>query len=188
MKRFLLILFFIILGAKVSFAFEPDYRQIYMDLEVPAFSYVHSIDPGQYYDSKAASYSIYPLFRLCSPIYFKTVTIVPGYYDLTPREYKDKEYLLFKENGLVKYIIPVYKKEIVPQGFYETHLPQPRFTPMQKMSKKFYTFIGKHFKSAKRQPPVKCYLEVQDLDNKFVAIIVYFGDYRYYTIFRTIQM
>ena len=172
----------------MSFAREEDYRQIYMDLEVPTFSYIHGIDPGQYYDNKDASYSVYPLFRLSSPIYFKTVAIQPGYYALTPVMYKGDPYLLFKDNGVVKYTIPVYKKELVPEGFYESHLPKPKLTFMQKCSKNFYTFVGKHFKRSKRKPPVKTYIEVNDLDNYFVSMIIYFGNYRYYTIFRTVQL
>lgn len=188
MRNFILTLFLIIFSANVVFGYEVDYRQIYMDLPVPGFSYIHGIDPGQYYDNKNATYSVYPLFRLSSPIYFKTITITPGYYALTPRTYKGDEYLLFKNNGAVKYIIPVYKKEIVPEGFYESHLPKPKLTWGKQVTTNFYTFLGKHFKNAQRKPPVQTYLEVNDLDNKFVSIIVYYGNYRYYTLFRTVQM
>lgn len=176
------------MGANASLCREPDYRQIYLDMQVPTFSYIHGIDPGQYYDNKNASYSIYPLFRLSSPLYFKTVKILPSYYALTPRNYKGNDYLLFKDCGVVKYTVPVYKKELVPEGFYESHIPKPKLKWNQKVSTGFYTFVGTHFKSAQRKPPVQTYLEVNDLDNNFVSIIVYYGPYRYYTIFRTIQM
>ncbi len=188
MRKFILILSLILFGTNISFASETDYRQIYIDLQVPTFSYVHGIDPGQYFDMKNSAYSPYPLFRLTSPIFFKTIAISPGYYELTPVSYKGDPYLLFKEIGLVKYIIPVYKKEIVPEGFYASHIPQPRLTPVQKMSKKFYGFIGTHFAHSQRKEATKTYLEVNDLDNKFVSLVIYYGDYRYYTIFRTVQM
>src|SRR5574344_1773459 len=103
MRKFIILLVFVLLTFNFAFAGETDYRAIYSNLEIPTFSYVHGIDPGQYYDNQSASYSVYPLFRLCSPLYFKSVKIVPGYYDLTPRENKGKDYLLFKENGLVRY-------------------------------------------------------------------------------------
>jgi hypothetical protein len=187
MKKAILILILIILG-NISFSEEVDYKGIYMDMPVPNFSYVHGIDPGQYYDNKDAAYSVYPLFRLSSPLYFKTITIVPGYYDLTPVLYKDNNYLLFKEAGVVRYTIPVYKKEMVPEDFYATHLPKPKYTQTQKMSLAFSRYLGKHFKSSQRKPLVQSYLEVTDLDNKFVSIVVYFGSYRYYTLFRTVAM
>lgn len=188
MRKVFLLLFFTIFSSTIAFCGEPDYRQIYFDLQVPTFSYIHGIDPGQYYDNKNATYSIYPLFRLSSPLYFKTITIPPGYYALTPITHKGEEYLLFKDNGLVKYTIPIYKKELVPEGFYESHIPKPKRTWGQKASEGFGTFLGKYIKSAQRKPPVKTYLEVNDLDNKFVSIVVYYGDYRYYTIFRTVAM
>lgn len=172
----------------VCFAGEIDYKQIYLNLQVPSFSYVHGVDPGQYYDNKDAAYSIYPLFRLSSPIYFKSVTIMPGYYDLTPVVYKGSNYLLFKEAGAVKYTIPVYQKELVPEDFYDTHLPKQKYTNTQRMSLAFSRYLGKHFKSSQRKPPVKTYLEVTDLDNNFVSVVVYYGNYRYYTLFRTIAM
>lgn len=188
MRKIILILAVIIFGSNMSFGFEKDYRQVYLDLQVPSFSYIHNIDPGQYYDMKNCSYSPYPLLRLTSPIFFKTISISPGYYDLTAVTHKGEPYVLFKEVGLVKYIIPVYKKELVPAGFYEAHIPKPKLTPTQKISKAFYGFIGKHIKSAQRKPPIQTYLEVNDLDNKFVSLVIYYGNYRYYTIFRTVQM
>lgn len=187
MKKIFIILFFIILGSR-SLGSELDYRQIYLDMSVPTFSYMHGIDPGQYYDNKDAAYSIYPLFRLSTPLYFKTILITPGYYALTPVTYKNEEYLLFKDNGAVKYTLPIYKKELVPSGFYESHLPKPKLTWGEKLSIGFGDFLGKHFKSSQRKLPVKTYLEVNELDNKFVSIVVYFGNYRYYTLFRTVAM
>lgn len=188
MKKVILALFLIIFCALKSFAFDEDYVQTYLDLEVPSFSYIHGIDPGQYYDNKNASYSIYPLFRLSSPLYFKTITIMPGYYALTPRTHEGQDYLLFKDNGAVKYIVPIYKKEIVPEGFYETHIPKPKLKWNQKLAVGFYGYIGKHFKSSQRKPAVKTYLEANDLDNNFISIVVYYGNYRYYTLFRTVKM
>ena len=188
MRRIVLILFFIILGSNAVFSYEPDYRQIYMNLQVPTFSYVHGLDPGQYYDNKNSTWSPYPLLKLSATLYFKTITIPPGYYLLTPTTYKGDDYLLFKEVGLVKYIAPVYKKEFVPEGFYESHLRQPKLKFSQKVEKNIMTFVGKHIKSAQRKPLPQSYLEVNDLDNKFVSIIEYYGPYRYYAIFRTIQL
>lgn len=188
MKRIVLILCLIIFTGCKAFCAETDYRQIYMDLQVPTFSYVHGIDPGQYYDYKDRAYTPYPLFRLVSPVYFKTIAIPAGYYQLTPVMYKGDPYVLFKENGIVKYTLPAYKREFVPVGFYESHLPQPKLNWHQRMSKNWYHFLGKHFKRAQRKPAPKCYLEANDLDNHFVSLIVYYGDYRYYLILRTTQM
>ena len=164
-----------------------DYAQIYNSLEVPTFSYLHNIDPEQYYDLKDATWSVYPLLRLNSPIYFKSVTVEPGYYLLTPREHEGKWFMLFKQNGLVKYIIPVYERDYTPEMFYDEHIPKPKYTFAQKIHMGFLDFIG-NLKSTKRKTPVQTYLEVNDLENYFVSIVIYYGAHKYYTIFRTIRL
>lgn len=164
-----------------------NYAQIYNNLEVPDFSYLHNIDPEQYYDMKDTSWSVYPLLRLISPIYFKNITIEPGYYLLTPREHEGNWYMLFKQNGIVKHIIPVYERDYTPEMFYDEHIPKPKYTTAQKIHMGFLDFIG-NFKSTKRKTPVQTYLEVNDLENYFVSIIIYYGSHKYSTIFRTIKL
>lgn len=164
-----------------------NYSQIYNDLEVPTFSYLHDIDPDQYYDMKDTAWSVYPLFRLNSPLYFKNITIEPGYYLLTPREHNGDWFMLFKQNGVVKHIIPVYERDYTPETFYDNHIPKPKYTRAQKIHMGFLDFIG-NFKSTKRKTPVQSYLEVNDLENYFVSIIIYYGSHKYSTIYRTIRL
>ena len=165
-----------------------DIEQMYRDMPVPDFKYVHNIDPGEYQDTMYSTWSPYPLFRLTAPLFFKTVKIEPGYYLLTPREHKGAWYILFKEAGKVKYIVPCYKKEMVPMDFYKNHLPQVKMTKIQLIREKTLNLIGKNVKSSKRKPIPDTYLEADDLDNNFISIIVYWGNYRYYFVLRTIQL
>lgn len=164
-----------------------NYSDIYKSLEPADFSYMHDIDPDQYYDMKDTAWSPYPLLRLNSPIYFKNQTIEPGYYLLTPREHKNKWYLLFKQNGRVAHIIPVYEREMTPEFFYDKHLPKPKLTPSQKVHMGVLDFFG-NFKSSKRKEPIKTYMEINDLENYFVSIVIYYGSHKYSTIFRTIKL
>ena len=164
-----------------------NYAQIYNDLQPADFAYVHDIDPDQFYDIKDTTWAPYPLLRLNSYIYFKDQSIEPGYYLITPREHKGNWYMLFKQNGKISHIIPVYEKNIVPETFYETHLPKPKLTFAQKAHMGFLSFLGK-FKSTKRRDPVKSYMEINDLENYFVSIIIYYSSYKYSTIFRTIKL
>jgi tellurite resistance-related uncharacterized protein len=164
-----------------------DYMKIYSGLELPKHSYLHNIDPEQYYDMKDATWAPYPLLRLNSYIYFKNISIEPGYYLLTPREHKGKWYLLFKQNGKVAHIIPVYERDIVPEGFYEKHLSQPKLTRAQKIHMGVLDFVGK-FKNSKRKQPIKSYMEINDLENFLVSIVIYYGNHKYSTIFRTIHL
>lgn len=165
-----------------------DVEQMYRDMPVPNFQYVHNIDPGEYQDIMNSTWSPYPLFRLTAPLYFKSISIEPGYYLLTPREHDGAWFMLFKEAGKVKYIVPCYKKEMVPMNFYENHLPQVKMTKPQLIREKFLNMVGKNVKSSKRKPIPDTYLEAEDLNNNFVSIIVYWGNYRYYFVLRTIQL
>lgn len=187
MKKLLLVLSLIVMTMPV-FAGETDYEQIYRDLEPADFSYVHDIDPGEVYDTQYSAWSPYPLFRLTTQLVFKNTTIEPGYYLLTPREHKGNWYILFKEQGKVKYIIPVYNREIVPMGFYDENLPKIKLTPTQKFHLKFHDFVGKHVKSSQRRPAPNTFLEVTDLENNFISLVIYWGDHRYYMVLRTIQL
>lgn len=188
MKKFFLLLLILFVSAKVCLADDNGFAQTYYNLEVPTFSYVHGIDPGEYYDNKPYTWSPYPLFRLSSALYFKTITIPPSYYALTPTTYQGRDYVLFKEYGRVKYIIPAYKKDFVPEGFYDSHLPKPKMKLGQKINKSIMTWIGKHSKNSQRREMPKSYIEVNDLDNKFVSVVLYYGPYMYSMIFRTIGL
>ena len=165
-----------------------DVEQMYRDMPVPDFKYVHNIDPGEYQDTMHSTWSPYPLFRLTAPLFFKSVAIEPGYYLLTPREHNGAWYMLFKEAGKVKYIVPCYKKEMVPMDFYKNNLPQIKLTKAQLIREKALKFVGKHVKSSERDPIPDTYLEATDLDNNFISIIVYWGNYRYYFVLRSVQL
>ncbi len=164
-----------------------NYSEIYNNLEPAEHSYLHGIDPEEFYDVKDAAWSIYPLFRLNATIYFKNQAIEPGYYLLTPREHKGKWYILFKQNGKVAHIIPVYDRDYTPEKFYDEHIPKPKLTKSQKIHMGILKVVGKKA-SSKRKEPVKSYLEVNDLDNYFLSIIVYYGGHKYSTLFRTIRL
>ena len=164
---------------------QAEYEQIYRDLEVPTFTFIHGVDPDQYYDMKDTAWSPYPLMRLNSPIYFKSITVEPGYYLLTPRQYKGDWFILFKEAGKVKYTIPVFEKNYTEPGYYHTHLKELDMKKSQRWMVKFLNGVGKYFKKSKRNPGVQTNLELTDLDNKFLLIEVYYGAMRYKTIFRT---
>ncbi len=171
----------------ISSAEQSKLEEVYRELTVPDFSYQHDVDPDQYYDMKDTTWSPYPLLRLNSALYFKNIVIEPGYYLLTPRKNNDEWYILFKEAGKVKHIIPVYNRDYTPEGFYDENLPQPKLTAGQKVRNAVTGFAGL-FKSSKRKKEKQSYLEVNDLNNNFVQLILYWGSFKYYTIFRTVPL
>lgn len=187
MKKWFVVLA-IYLCASSVLAKNVDYEQVYRDMEVPSHQYIHNIDPGEYYDMQNTTWSPYPLLRLTTPLYFKTIAIEPGYYSLTPREYKGNWYMLYKEAGKIKYILPVYDRDIVPEMFYDENIPKPKLAPTQKIHLFLLDKLGKFVPSAQRKPAPQTYLEMTDLDNNFVSMIVYWGNHRYYMIYRTIRL
>ena len=187
MKKIFISLFLLIIGLSTA-AKDVDYEQIYRDLPVPTHSYVHGIDPGEGFDMRNTTWSPYPLLRLTSPLFFKTITIREGYYLLTPREHEGKWYMLFKEQGKIKYIIPIYERDLTPMNFYNENLPKPKLTFTQKVHIKTLDVVGKVFPSAKREPQKQTYLEMYDLDNNFISLVVYWGAHRYYMILRSISL
>lgn len=145
MKNILVILC-LLLTCSAVVANDIDYEQVYRDLPEADFSYVHNVDPGELYDTQSTSWSPYPLFRLTSPLFFKSTTIEPGYYLLTPRQHKGNWYILFKEQGKVKYIIPAYNREIVPMGFYDENLPKAKLITITKIPYKILRFYRQNRK------------------------------------------
>ena len=172
---------------KASESEQKKLEDIYRELSVPTFSYQHSVDPDQYYDMQNTTWSPYPLLRLNSPLYFKNIVIEPGYYLLTPRKQDGNWYILFKEAGKVRHIIPAYNRDYTPESFYEDNIPEPKLNGRQKVRKAVTDFAGK-FKSSQRPTPKQSFLEVNDLENSFLQMIIYWGDFRYYTIFRTVPL
>lgn len=187
MKKFVTVLAFIFCAAS-ALAGDFDYEKTYLELEPADFTYVHDIDPDETWETRNSTWSPYPLFRLISPIYFKNITIKPGYYLLTPREQDGKWYILFKETGRVKYIIPCYNRDFTPEFFYDENLPKPKLSIGQALMVKTTNFFGRFCPSMKKPPIPSTYLEATDLDNHFLSLIIYWGEFRYYTIFRTIPL
>jgi len=164
---------------------QDDYEQMYRDMPVPTFTFVHGVDPDQYYDMKDTTWSPYPLLRLNAPLYFKTIVIPRGYYLLTPRQYKGDWYILFKEAGVVKYTIPVFAKNFAEEFYYRDNLKELDMTKSQRWQIKFLDAWGKYIRRSKRRPATKTNIELTDLDNNFLLIDLYYGAYKYSIIFRT---
>ena len=161
-----------------------NFDEIYEQLEEPDFDYIFGIDPHQTDEYTKYMYSPYPLFRSGVNIVFKSKTIPPGYYLLTPREKNGKTYVLFKENGRISYVIPVYKEDVVLETFYEEKFPQPKPTTYEKVRNKTMNFIGtKWGKKNQRTPIPKAYVEFNDA-GVYWDMILYYGMKKYHLLFK----
>ena len=80
--------------------------------------------------------------------------------------------MLFKEQGKIKYIIPIYERDLTPMNFYNENLPKPKLTFTQKVHIKTLDVVGKVFPSAKREPQKQTYLEMYPKDKELSRIYV----------------
>ena len=159
-----------------------DHEKIYSSLEEPDFDYIFGIDPYQADDYTVYMRSPYPLFRSGVNLIFKSKKIPPGYYLLTPREKNGKTWILFKENGRVSYVVPVYKEDVVYEGFYEEKFPRKKPTAFEKIKKKTMDFIGtKWGKKNQRTPIPEAYIEFNDA-GEYWDMVLYYGMKKYYVL------
>lgn len=163
-----------------------EYERLYENAQVPDFELVHQIDPYQNEDYQKYAYAPYPLFRLSSDVYFKNKAIPAGYYILTPRVIKNRDYVFFKEAGKVSYIIPVVKKELVPVDFYHNNLPTPKLTKWQSFCKKTRETFYKIFRnSSKKAPAPQSYVVTENVEGNLYLIVLYYGETKYYMVFKS---
>ncbi len=181
MKKILILLLLLFINP----SYGEDFQKIYDGLETADFEFVFGIDPYQAEEYTQYMFSPYPLLRIGVNFIFKDIVIPPGYYLLTPRKYNGKTYLLFKEQGKVKYMIPVYNIDIVPEHFYEKYNPKPKTTKWQKFKTGVSNTVGTMFPTKTQRKPVpESYLEINDIDGDFFQVILYYGDHKYYTVFK----
>ena len=181
MKKFILTLL-IIFSSMICYA-DSNYDSLYDNAEMFPSKLYNGIDPFQDEDTIKYAWSPYPLFRTSAEMYFKDIMIPPGYYLLTPRTLGGKDYLLFKENGKVSYIIPIVKKEATPLNFYEANTPQMKKTPWQKFSSTVRTKFYNTAKDSLRVDPPKSLVNVE-VEIKYIVITLYYGENKYTVLFK----
>ena len=161
-----------------------NYEEIYENLEEADFDYLFGLDPNQTEEYTRYMYSPYPLFRTSVDIVFKSKTIPAGYYLLTPREREGKTWVLFKENGRVSFVIPVYKEESIPENFYEDKLPHEVLNLYEKTRKNTMGFIGKKWgKKNQRTPIPQAYVEFDD-KGEWWNMVLYYKLKKYSMLFK----
>ncbi len=179
---FLLIIICILAISPVSAA-DSDYEKLYQDAEPFKTKLFNDIDPYQDEDMIRYSWSPYPLFRTSANLYFKDYTIEPGYYLLTPRTFNGKDYVLFKQNGKVQFIIPVAKKENTPLNFYEANTPKVQMTKWQKFANNVRRRFYDTAKDSGRVQPPKSLVNVE-VEVTYLIMNLYYGDNKYICIFK----
>ncbi len=181
MKKVIILLVLILISLpSVS---DEDYDTLYDNIEPFQTKLYNDIDPFQDEDTIKYSWSPYPLFRTSAELFFKDIKIEPGYYLLTPRQFNEKDYILFKQNGKVQYIIPAAKKEATPFNFYNANVPPMAKTKWQKFAsgvkKKFYDTA----KDSGRSTPPNSLVDIK-VEIKYIIMTLYYGEDKYTVLFK----
>lgn len=161
-----------------------EFEQIYSELQPADFEYIFSLDPFQAEEYTKYMVAPYPLLRTGVDFFFKGTQIPAGYYLLTPREKNGVKYVLFKQEGKVKYIIPTYKTELVDPLFYQKHVPTPKKTTREKIGGFMDKFASKVSRNSKRTAPPKSYIDVNEIGREFWEVVLYYGNEKYFLLFR----
>ncbi len=164
---------------------DEDFQKIYNELEPAQFQYIFGIDPFQAEEYTQYMFSPYPLLRTGVTFIFKETVIPPGFYLLTPRKKDDRTYVLFKEGGRVKYMIPVYNVDLTTEELYDEYIPKPKLSKWKSFKLKVADTVGTMFpEKTQRKPLPKSYLEINDIDGEFWQMILYYGTGKYFMVFK----
>ncbi|HSA07413.1 MAG TPA: hypothetical protein P5556_09565 [Candidatus Gastranaerophilales bacterium] len=106
-----------------------DYNRLYEDMPILDFMYEAGFDPEESEDYEKYFISPYVLIRLPVVLKNKKTVLLPGYYLVKPEKKDGYNFAVFKQNGRIKGIIPVYKKYIVNPAeiFPEPEKPKHKF-------------------------------------------------------------
>jgi len=189
MKKLFFILLMTVLFSSRAYAAEyTDFDRAYANLPVFDFFYEDNQDPDENQDYADYLGSPYPLVRISVPLECKKTKIIPGYYLITIRNRSGIDFAMFKQNGKIAGLVPVYEKQAINP---ETYYPKP--TAPKSKTKKFFggikNTLAKPFKPHMKPPPPARY----DVKTKIIGKGVYFEldyyreEYLYKMLFRIIQ-
>ncbi len=138
---FILLIFSLVWSPNPSQGFgKMDYERIYKDMPVLDFMYETRVDPEESRDYEEYAISPYVLVRLPVTLRNKKILLPRGYYLVKPEKKDGFQFVIFKQNGIVKGAVPVYKAYITnPLEVF----PQPPQKPKTKWYFKPFVMVGK---------------------------------------------
>lgn len=188
----LLLIFLILLACLKFSAFQCkaqnlriNYDLIYKDTPVLDFMYEDKLDPEEEIDyDKYVIISPYTLMRITDTLRSKKVLLKPGYYLVKAEKRDGYEFLLFKQNGKVAGVVPVYQKTIInPALIYKESLkPKPSLLGrIFSIPKKIISYPFKGWYEKRKVPlPPRSAIESRVVGNgKYLEIWLYVEQYLY---------
>lgn len=189
-RKLLCILFiFILFSTNISKAEineRKDYEKTYNSLPALDLYFDSREDVQEIFDCQDYYQSPYPLFRTSLTLKYKDLTFKPGYYLLTPRNYSNYEFVMFKVKGKIVGFVPVYEKTRI--NFKEVYKEPPK--PKDALYKRPFVAMKKGFKKVfkrylKPPEPYKHKIETKVTDDgKYFLVWLYVKDNLYKMVFK----
>ncbi len=192
MKYFLIMILSFIYFNSICLAQQlnkPNCAEIFNNLPIIDMQYLANEDPYESLQYENYIYSPYPLIKFSLKLQIPNKTLKPGFYLLTPRTENGYDFVLFKQNGKIQGIVPVYEKQLIyPKDVYNQQ-PKPK-TPLWKkpitgLKKGAIKIMGK---KKKPHPLPKYAMDAHFVDGKkYFLMTLYFEEYAYKMLFKVIR-
>lgn len=119
---------------KINKILKPEeYTKIYNELPILDIMYINSEDPVETYEyDRAMINSPYALVRIPLTLNCRTVKFLPGEYLLKASSYNAYDFVMFKQNGKISGLVPVYKKQFVGKSVVKNKEAKLQYTKSQK--------------------------------------------------------
>lgn len=189
MKKIILCFLVFIIFSSKAFAEKVDYETIYSNLPVIDLYYEQNEDPNEQEDYAQYFNSPYPLIRTSFPLSCKTVKLKQGYYLLTIRSKDGFDFVMFKQNGKIAALIPVYEKRLMTQEETQRLFPPPPKSKHPVLSlpwKGFKAGVKKTLGKYQKPPELPKFALDADIvgGGKYFEILFYKEKYLYKMLFK----
>lgn len=115
-----------------------NYDLIYKETPILDFMYEEGLDPEQDGDYEKYIISPYTLIRITDTLRSKNTILKQGYYLVKPKNKDGYEFLLFKQNGRIAGIVPVYQKVRINPLLVYKEPPKSKSPPYKAIPKKIF--------------------------------------------------
>lgn len=187
MKRLLIILLLFVFSSPVLA--ELDYDRIYKDTPVLDYMYETGVDDDEQVDYQDYIISPYVLIRIPTNLRCKNVLLQQGYYLVKAESKNGYRFAVFKQNGRVAGVVPIYQKSWVNPDILFPKPPQPKYKWYVKpfvMAKNIIKWpFKKLFKRRLPLQPPRALLDYKLVDDgKYYDMHLYIEDGLYKMLFK----
>lgn len=188
MKKSFLVIICFFLASACCFG-KINYDLLYGDTPVLDYIYESGEDPEEDRDYEDYIISPYTLVRLPVKLRNKNTLLTPGYYLVKPEKKDGYRFAVFKQNGKVIGVVPIYKKEWVNPAEEFPTPPKPQhkwyIKPFAGVWNMFKWPFKKLFKPRKPLIPSRAKVNFEQVgDGKYYDMLLYVEDSLYRMLFR----